>query len=210
MKKLINQPSHYVDDALAGMLAAHPGVFAASGSSGRVITRAHPKPKGGVGLVTGGGFGHLPLFAGYVGEGLLDSCAVGDVFAGPSRDSVLEALKVADGGAGVLAIIGNYGGDRMVFSMAAEARRSGGHRVEVVIGNDDVASASEAESASRRGGGRIDPCVQSRRSGGRSGPVVGALSDGGSTHDPWLPDDRGRVVALHPASTGQADFRDRR
>src|SRR5262249_16731913 len=148
MKKLINAPARYVDDALAGMVAAHPETFAMRGSAGRVIVRARAKSSGRVGLVTGGGFGHLPLFAGYVGEGLLDACAVGDVFAGPSKDSVAQAIEAADRGAGVLAIIGNYGGDRMVFAMAAEERRDSGQAAETVIGNDDVASAPEADRAS--------------------------------------------------------------
>lgn len=151
MKKLINNPARYVDEALAGMLAAHSETFATQGRSGRLIVRARAKPTGCVGLVTGGGFGHLPLFAGFVGEGLLDACAVGDVFAGPSIDSVAEALEAADRGAGVLVIIGNYGGDRMVFTIAVEERRAAGHAVRIVIGNDDIASAIEAESASRRG-----------------------------------------------------------
>ena len=151
MKKLINQPAHYVDESLEGMIAAHRETYAPRGRTGRVVVRAQPKRTGRVGVVTGGGFGHLPLFAGYVGEGLLDACAVGDVFAGPSKDSVAETLEAADRGAGVLALIGNYGGDRMVFTMAAEERRAAGHAIEIVIGNDDVASASQAESIRRRG-----------------------------------------------------------
>jgi dihydroxyacetone kinase-like protein len=151
LKKLINQPARYVDEALSGMLAAHSETFSTKGHAGRVVVRACVTPPGRVGVVTGGGFGHLPLFAGYVGEGLLDACAVGDVFAGPSLDSVTEVLDAADHGAGVLVIIGNYGGDRMVFSMATEARRSAGHSVDMVIGNDDIASAIEAERTSRRG-----------------------------------------------------------
>ncbi len=151
MNKLINDPAHYVDESLSGMLAAHGETFALGGSSGRVVTRTKAKSAGRVGLVSGGGFGHLPLFAGYVGPGLLDACAVGDVFAGPSMSSVAEALDAADHGGGVLAIIGNYGGDRMVFSTAADIRRRAGHVVEIVIGKDDIASATEAERDNRRG-----------------------------------------------------------
>ena len=151
MKKLINQPVDYVDEALAGMLAAHGETFASAARFARVVVRARSKGADRVGLVTGGGFGHLPLFAGYVGEGLLDACAVGDVFAGPSMDSVAEAFRSADHGGGVLAIIGNYGGDRMVFTLAAEQRRSAGHTVEIVIGTDDIASAVEADKDRRRG-----------------------------------------------------------
>lgn len=151
MKKLINDPNNYVDEALAGMVAAHPNVYARTGANMRVITRKTAKDKGKVGLVTGGGFGHLPLFAGYVGKGLLDACAVGDVFAGPSMDSVSEALKAADRGGGLLNIVGNYGGDKMAFAMASEMLAMDGIKIETVIGNDDVASATPDEKDKRRG-----------------------------------------------------------
>jgi dihydroxyacetone kinase-like protein len=151
MKKLINDPSNYVDESLAGLAAAYPETYALTGAGGRVVTRSKPKSKGKVGVVSGGGFGHLPLFAGYVGGGLLDACAVGDVFAGPSMDSVGDALNAADRGAGVLAVIGNYGGDKMAFAMASEMQQAERKTVETVIGNDDVASAPAAEAANRRG-----------------------------------------------------------
>lgn len=151
MKKLINDPNDYVDEALGGMVAAHPNVYARTGANMRVITRKTAKDKAKVGLVTGGGFGHLPLFAGYVGRGLLDACAVGDVFAGPSMDSVGEAMKAADRGGGLLNIVGNYGGDKMAFAMASEMLAMDGIKIETVIGNDDVASAIPAEKDKRRG-----------------------------------------------------------
>jgi dihydroxyacetone kinase-like protein len=116
MKKLINAPSRYVDEALEGMCLAFPGYK----KSGRVISRAAGTAKGKVGVVTGGGFGHLPVFAGYVGEGLLSSCAVGEVFAGPPVEVCGQAIRAADGGAGVVCVLGNYGGDRMSFAQACE------------------------------------------------------------------------------------------
>ncbi len=128
MKKLINAPADYVAEALAGMVAAHPDTFTLTGASRRVVVRATPKPSGRVGVITGGGFGHLALFAGYVGQGLLDACAVGDVFAGPSADSVGEAFAAADHGAGVLAVIGNYGGDRLSPNRDVRRRRRFGLR----------------------------------------------------------------------------------
>lgn len=151
MKKLINDPASYVDEALAGMVAAHLRVYSLTGATKRVVIRKTPKAKGKVGVVTGGGFGHLPLFAGYVGQGFLDACAVGDVFAGPSMDSVGEALKAADFGAGILNVIGNYGGDKMAFAMASEMLQMDGVKIATVIGNDDVASATPAEKDKRRG-----------------------------------------------------------
>ncbi len=151
MKKIINDPKNYVDESLEGLVLAYPSEFECIGANKRVVVRPDSKASGKVGLATGGGFGHLPLFAGYVGEGLLDSCAVGDVFAGPSANDVTEAIEAADFGSGVLSIIGNYGGDRMVFNMVKDALESKGVRNQLVIVADDVASAPPLEHSKRRG-----------------------------------------------------------
>jgi len=150
VKKLINDPKRYVDEALDGLALAFPG-FRKTGGTGRVIVRAAGATKGKVGVVTGGGFGHLPVFAGYVGSGLLTACAVGDVFAGPPVDVCGEAIRAADGGAGVVCVLGNYGGDRMSFAQACEEFEDEGGRTATVIVADDVASASAAERTKRRG-----------------------------------------------------------
>ena len=84
------------------------------------MSRAAGPAKGKVGVVTGGGFGHLPVFAGYVGTGMLSSCAVGEVFAGPPVEVCGQAIRAADGGAGVVCVLGNYGGDRMSFAQACD------------------------------------------------------------------------------------------
>ena len=81
MKKILNRPDAYVDEMLDGLCAAHPEAFKRLGDDGRVLARADGAVPGKVGIVTGGGSGHLPVFLGYVGEGLLDACAVGNVFA---------------------------------------------------------------------------------------------------------------------------------
>lgn len=151
MKKILNSPGGYVDEALGGLVLAHPEAYRLDGGRGRVLARARPKDVGKVGIVSGGGFGHLPLFAGYVGTGLLDSCAVGDVFAGPSLDEVTAAFRAAESGAGVLAVIGNYGGDTMVFGMAAETLAREGVETDTVIVADDVASAAPSDRNARRG-----------------------------------------------------------
>lgn len=151
MKKLINEPVDYVDEALQGMLLANAGCYALSQESRRVVTRVEFKEEAKVGIVSGGGFGHLPLFAGYVGKGFLDTCAVGDVFAGPAGNDVAVALKAADKGAGILSVLGNYGGDRMTFEMQTELLRSSGVEAGIVVVNDDIASASKFESSKRRG-----------------------------------------------------------
>ncbi|QBK31928.1 dihydroxyacetone kinase subunit DhaK [Roseitalea porphyridii] len=150
MKKLINDPARYVDEMLEGLVAAFPGL-SLGGESGRCVARAQPARDGKVGIATGGGSGHLPLFTGYVGEGLLDACAVGNVFEGPSVQSCIDAIKAADRGAGVLCLYGNYGGDRMNFDMAGEMASADGIECATVLGADDVASAAPDEAEKRRG-----------------------------------------------------------
>lgn len=151
MKKLMNEPGAYVDEMLDGLCAAHPDTYRRAGESGRVIARATPGFEGKVGIVSGGGSGHLPLFTGYVGEGLLDACAIGNVFAGPTVGDCIDAMHAADRGAGVLRLYGNYGGDRMNFDMAGELTGLDGLNSETVLVTDDVASASIEESSKRRG-----------------------------------------------------------
>ncbi len=150
MKKLVNDPKAYVDEALEGLCAAFPG-YRTTGATKRVVARAAGPAKGKVGVVTGGGFGHLPVFAGYVGDGMLSACAVGAVFAGPPVEVCGEAIRAADGGAGVVCVLGNYGGDRMSFATACEEFEDDGGRTATVIVSDDVASAGSAERAKRRG-----------------------------------------------------------
>jgi dihydroxyacetone kinase-like protein len=151
MKKILNRPEAYVDEMLEGLVAAHPQTWCRLGDDGRVIARATGAVKGKVGIVTGGGSGHLPVFLGYVGDGLLDACAVGNVFAGPRVDDCQAAARAAEGGAGVLQLYGNYGGDRMNFDMAQEFLEMEGVAVESVRVADDVASAATSERAKRRG-----------------------------------------------------------
>ena len=145
MKKILNAPSAYVDEMLAGLCAAYPSSYKLG--SARVLARAGGPVPGKVGIVTGGGSGHL----GYVGDGLLDACAVGNVFAGPRVADCVSSFQAADGGAGVLALYGNYGGDRMNFDMAIEELESDTFQCTAVRVADDVASASTAERAKRRG-----------------------------------------------------------
>ncbi|WIY52739.1 dihydroxyacetone kinase subunit DhaK [Devosia sp. YIM 151766] len=150
MKKLINHPERYVDEVLDGLVMAHKSL-ARIGTGGRVIRRSKPNIAGKVGIVSGGGSGHLPLFCGYVGDGLLDACSVGNVFEGPNMASCQEAIETANEGAGVLCLYGNYGGDRMNFDMASEMVELDGISVRTVLGTDDIAGAPPAEAHKRRG-----------------------------------------------------------
>ncbi len=92
MKKILNKPAHFMIETLEGLVAAHPNYYTRTGGDGRVVMRPDAPVPGKVGIVTGGGFGHLPLFTGYLGPGLLDACAVGDVFASPGAELMAEAI----------------------------------------------------------------------------------------------------------------------
>ncbi len=150
MKKIINNPSDFVEESIDGLIKSHPDVYVLANDNNRVITRAN-KGSNKVGIVTGGGSGHLPVFTGYIGKGFLDACAIGSVFASPSVDQMLSAIKNADNGNGVLCIIGNYGGDVMNFEMACEIAEAEGIKTKKIIVADDIASASEEEKSKRRG-----------------------------------------------------------
>ncbi len=150
MKKIINNPANFVEESIDGLIKSHPDVYALAKDNNRVITRA-TKASNKVGIVTGGGSGHLPVFTGYVGKGFLDACAIGSVFASPSVEQMVSAIKNADNGNGVLCVIGNYGGDVMNFEMACEMVESEGIKTKKVIVADDIASASEQEKLKRRG-----------------------------------------------------------
>jgi dihydroxyacetone kinase-like protein len=150
MQKLLNEPSAFVDETLDGILAAYPDRLRLVDDP-RAVVRADAPIAGKVGIATGGGSGHLPLFLGYVGQGLADGCAVGDVFASPSADVMAAVTRAINAGRGVLYLFGNYGGDVLNFELAAELSGEEGIDVRVVTAADDVASAPPAERSRRRG-----------------------------------------------------------
>jgi len=150
MKKIINNPSNFVEESIEGLVKSHPDIYAFATDNKRVIARAK-KSSNKVGIVSGGGSGHLPVFTGYVGKGLLDACAVGSVFASPSVNQIASAIRNGDNGKGVVCVIGNYGGDVMNFEMACEIVGSEGINTKTVIVADDIASASTEEKLKRRG-----------------------------------------------------------
>ncbi|WP_316978263.1 dihydroxyacetone kinase subunit DhaK [Shumkonia mesophila] len=151
MKKLLNDPRKFVDEMLDGLCAAHPEYYRRAAPGARVIVRADAPIKGKVAIVSGGGSGHLPIFTGYVGRGLLDGCAIGEVFSSPSVEQIADAMRAANGGAGVLRLYGNYGGDCMNFDMAGEILEMEDIPSTTVLLTDDVASAKPAERQKRRG-----------------------------------------------------------
>jgi len=151
VRKLINDPHAFVDETLEGILAAHPDQLKAVGHDLRALVRADAPAEGQVGIVTGGGSGHLPVFLGYVGVGLCSGVAVGDVFSSPSAEQMLAATRGVDGGAGVLYLFGNYSGDVLNFELAADFAADEGIETATVVTNDDVSSAPPEQRDERRG-----------------------------------------------------------
>ena len=148
LKKIINSPSDAVDEMLDGFVAAHGELVRLA--SPRVVARRRAA-ESKVGFVVGGGSGHEPAFAGYVGHGLADAAACGDIFTSPPPQVCLNAIRAADAGRGVLMSYGNYSGDVLNFGLAAEMAIAEGIDVRQVQVTDDVASASSAEMSGRRG-----------------------------------------------------------
>jgi phosphoenolpyruvate---glycerone phosphotransferase subunit DhaK len=150
MRKLINDPADFVDEVIDGILLAHGGCLRPASADRRALVRLDA-PADRVGIVTGGGSGHLPLFLGYVGPGLCSGVAVGNVFSSPSAEQILAATVASDGGRGVLYLFGNYGGDVMGFGVAADLAELEGISTRTVLVHDDVFSASAERAETRRG-----------------------------------------------------------
>ena len=171
MKKLINAPDRVVDEALAGMVAAHGDLIRVIEPN--VIVRKDPPRKGKVGVISGGGSGHEPMHGGFVGLGMLDAACPGAVFTSPVPDQMQAATKAVDGGAGVLHIVKNYTGDILNFEVAAELAEADGIPVKAVVIADDVAVKDSLYTAGRRGvGGTV-----------LAEKIVGGLAESGANLD---------------------------
>ena len=152
MKKLINDPSAVVAEALLGIEAAHPDLRI--DHEQKIIYRGDAPRPGKVAIISGGGSGHEPLHGGFVGMGMLDAACAGEVFTSPVPDQMLAATRGVDGGAGVLHVVKNYTGDVMNFEMASElAAADSGIEVVAVVTDDDVAVQDSLYTAGRRGVG---------------------------------------------------------
>jgi phosphoenolpyruvate---glycerone phosphotransferase subunit DhaK len=152
MKKLINDPENVVRESLAGFAAAHADLVKVRFDPVYVVRADAPVARK-VGIVSGGGSGHEPMHAGYVGKGMLDAACPGQVFTSPTPDQMETATRAVNGGAGVLHIVKNYTGDIMNFEMAAELCQIAGIEVRAVVINDDVAVEDSLYTAGRRGVG---------------------------------------------------------
>lgn len=151
MKKIINDPEDFVPDTMAGIIAAHGDKVGLLKDDHQVLLSRYPTPEGKVGVVTAGGSGHLPLFLGYVGAGMLDGCAVGEVFASPASEKMADMIRACDRGAGVLALYGNYNGDLFNFRMACEDVEFDEIETRQIRVRDDVASSPPEAAGKRRG-----------------------------------------------------------
>jgi dihydroxyacetone kinase-like protein len=150
MKKLINTTDSYLAESLAGFVAVHAGLVRL-GAHGAFVARARPAGDK-VAVISGGGSGHEPLHAGFVGFGMLDAACPGQVFTSPTPDQMLAAAEAAGGGQGILFIVKNYSGDRMNFDMAAEMLADiGAGPVATVVTDDDVAVTDSTWTTGRRG-----------------------------------------------------------
>lgn len=147
MKKIINDPQNVVSESLIGLEYANENLVYIE----ELEVIAKRNKTGNVGVVSGGGSGHEPAHAGYVGEGMLDAAVAGNVFSSPSPDRIIEGIRRADSGKGVLLVVKNYSGDIMNFNLAKELAEMEGIKVEMVIVRDDVAVEDSTFTAGRRG-----------------------------------------------------------
>jgi phosphoenolpyruvate---glycerone phosphotransferase subunit DhaK len=170
VKKLINSPETEVNEALAGMLAAHSDLIRVDFDN-NVVIRADAPRQGKVGVISGGGSGHEPMHGGFVGRGMLDAACPGAVFTSPVPDQMLAATKAVNGGAGVLHIVKNYTGDVLNFEMAGELAQAEDIEVATVVINDDVAVQDSLYTTGRRG---VGTTVLAER-------ITGALAEQGAS-----------------------------
>ncbi|MEO8409960.1 MAG: dihydroxyacetone kinase subunit DhaK, partial [Propionivibrio sp.] len=150
MNRIINNADLVVEDMLKGWLLAYAGSVVATDNS-RVVKRARAPEAGKVGVITGGGSGHEPAFLGYVADGMVDAVAIGEIFSSPTAKSFHDAMRAANGGAGVACLYGNYAGDNMNVKLAMAMAADQGITVKTVVANDDVPSAPKGDEAKRRG-----------------------------------------------------------
>jgi dihydroxyacetone kinase len=199
-KKLINAPEAVIDEMLDGLVGAFPDLLHRPGPTGRAVVALDGPRDGKVGIVIGGGSGHEPAFPMYVGKGVADAAAVGNVFASPGPSQVVEAALAADGGAGLLFLYGNYAGDVMNFDMAAERLVAQGIEARSVLVTDDAASAPPDRFGERRGiagGFFVYKCAGAAADLGHPLPEVERLARHANART------RSMGVALEPCSLPQ-------
>lgn len=195
MKKILNSADTFVQDTMEGIRAAYGDRVTFLNDDYRVLVSAYPRRPGKVGVVTAGGSGHLPLFLGYVGSGMLDGCAVGEVFASPSAGKMADMIRACDDGAGVLCLYGNYNGDIFNFRMACEDVELDDIETRQLLGRDDVASAPSDKAERRRG---VAGIVYAYKIAGAAAEEMRSLDEVVAVTDRALANIRSMGVALSP------------
>ena len=147
MQKFLNNPDLVVEDTVRGFVKAHSDLVKLADNP-KVVAAVKAPIAGKVGVVTGGGSGHEPAFIGYVGHNMLDAVAVGEIFSSPTAKSFFDAMKIANGGRGVVCLYGNYAGDNMNVKMAVKLAAKEGIEVLTVVANDDVSPLRRANARS--------------------------------------------------------------
>lgn len=201
MKKIMNSADTFCEDTLKGIYSAHEDRIKPFDGDLRVVVRSDEVKEGKVGVVTAGGSGHLPVFLGYVGQGMLDGCAVGNVFASPSASKMQSMIEAADQGNGVLCLYGNYGGDNMNFDMACEMCDMDDITTAQVKVCDDVASAPIDKKEKRRG---VAGLVYAWKIAGAAADKMMSLEEVANVTKKALDNIRSMGVALSPCIVPQA------
>jgi dihydroxyacetone kinase-like protein len=201
MKKIINAPESFSRETVEGILLAHSDRLKALEGDLQIIARNDDVKANKVSIVTGGGSGHLPVFLGYVGQGMLDGCAVGNVFASPSANKMFNMIKGCDYGNGVLCLYGNYGGDNMNFSMACDMAEMEDINVRQIRVKDDVASAPVTEKDKRRA---VAGLVYAWKIAGAAADMLYSLDEVCHVTEKALDNLRSMGVALTPCIVPEA------
>lgn len=196
MKKIINDPSAVVDEMVKGLVYAYDNLVERIPETS-VVHRKHSH-NGKVGLVSGGGSGHEPSHAGFVGQGMLSAAVCGEVFTSPTPDQILEAIKASDEGQGVFLIIKNYSGDVMNFEMAKDLADVEDIEVDFVVVDDDIAVEDSTYTAGKRG---IAGTVLVHKILGAAAENGASLSEIKTLADKLVPAIKSIGVALTPATS---------
>ncbi|MGM0499336.1 MAG: dihydroxyacetone kinase subunit DhaK [Bacillota bacterium] len=199
-KKLINNPEEVVEEMVEGIVMAAPDKLEKLDNYNIVIRKGSPNEK--VALVSGGGSGHEPTHAGFVGEGMLDGAIAGDVFTSPTPDAVFEAIKAVDGGKGVLLVVKNYTGDVMNFEMAAEMAEAEGIEVDHVVVDDDVAVEDSLYTTGRRG---VAGTIFVHKIAGAKAEAGAELSEVKKVAEKVIANVKTKGMALYPCRVPAAD-----
>ncbi|MFG6147876.1 dihydroxyacetone kinase subunit DhaK [Halobacillus sp. B23F22_1] len=200
MKKIVNDPESVVQDMLDGLITAHPDSLKLVPDT-TVVVRKDAPIANKVSIVSGGGSGHEPAHAGYIGNGMLDAAVCGEMFTSPTPDQVFESIKAVDGGAGVFLVIKNYTGDVMNFEMAAELAEAEGIQVEKVIVNDDVAVEDSSFTTGRRG---IAGTVFVHKIAGAKAAAGGSIEEVKSVAEKVVANVRSMGMAITPCTVPAA------